>query len=79
LHIADIGGLALVILELDEEFVLPLHQLTALVQEHDGELANGFCRGWFERGKIDFVAVASNQNKDEGQQDCIESFHKSSP
>jgi transcriptional antiterminator Rof (Rho-off) len=79
LHITDIGRLTLIILELDNELILSLHQLTTLVRENDGELAYGSCRDWFERGKTDFVAVASSQNKDEGQQDCIESFHKRSP
>ncbi len=79
LHIADIGGLALVVLELDDELVLPLHQFAALIQQDDGELSDRFASCWFQVGEIDFVSPAASHSKDERQHDRIESLHKSSP
>ncbi len=79
LHIADIGGLALVVLELHHKFVLPLHQFAAFIQQHDGELSDRPGRCWFQRGKDLFVSAAAGHGKNERQQNCIERLHKSSP
>jgi hypothetical protein len=79
LHIADIGGLALVVLKLDDKLVLSLHQLAALVQKHYREPSDRLAGCRFQVREGDFVSAAAGYGKNECQQNRIESLHKSSP